>query len=72
MCEGEARLRGQLERVMKEHEFNGLLESIKQAGKIRRGKMNAGRIFDILIGDKVEPRREFIQNHTLEVSELDV
>ncbi len=56
---------------MKEHEFNALLESIKQAGKIRRGEMNAGRIFDILMSDKAKLRREFIQNYALDVSELD-
>jgi DNA gyrase subunit B len=29
-------------------------------------------IFATLMGDVVEPRREFIQNHALEVSNLDV
>ncbi len=29
-------------------------------------------IFNILMGDKVEPRREFIQNNALEVTELDI
>ncbi len=32
----------------------------------------ADDIFTTLMGDKVEPRREFIQKHALEVSELDV
>jgi DNA gyrase subunit B len=32
----------------------------------------ADDLFVTLMGDKVEPRREFIQNHALEVSELDV
>ena len=32
----------------------------------------ADDMFTTLMGDKVEPRREFIQNHALEVSELDV
>jgi len=34
--------------------------------------LEADDIFTILMGDKVEPRREFIQNHALEVTELDV
>ena len=29
-------------------------------------------IFTVLMGDKVEPRRDFIQNHALEVTELDI
>jgi len=32
----------------------------------------ADEIFSLLMGDKVEPRREFIQNNALEVTELDI
>lgn len=33
---------------------------------------DADDIFTTLMGEKVEPRREFIQNHALEVKELDI
>ena len=32
----------------------------------------ADSIFRVLMGDHVEPRREFIEKHALEVKELDV
>ena len=32
----------------------------------------ADDLFRILMGDKVEPRREFIEKHALDVKELDV
>jgi DNA gyrase subunit B len=32
----------------------------------------ADEIFRVLMGDHVEPRREFIEKHALEVRELDV
>jgi DNA gyrase subunit B len=32
----------------------------------------ADEMFRILMGDKVEPRREFIEKHALEVRNLDV
>jgi DNA gyrase subunit B len=33
---------------------------------------NADQIFSMLMGDSVEPRREFIENHAREVTNLDV
>jgi DNA gyrase subunit B len=32
----------------------------------------ADNMFRILMGDKVEPRREFIEKYALDISELDV
>ena len=34
--------------------------------------VDTDEIFTVLMGDEVEPRREFIQNHALEVSSLDI
>ncbi|MGI9570885.1 MAG: DNA gyrase, partial [Desulfobulbia bacterium] len=34
--------------------------------------VEADIIFTILMGDKVEPRREFIQSNALQVRELDI
>jgi len=34
--------------------------------------VEADKIFTILMGDEVEPRREFIQQHAKEVANLDV
>ena len=34
--------------------------------------IEADRLFSILMGDKVEPRREFIIEHAKEVKELDI
>ena len=36
---------------MKEQEFTKLVESIKQAGKIRRGEMLPGRVFEVQPAD---------------------
>jgi DNA gyrase subunit B len=34
--------------------------------------MDADETFTILMGEEVEPRRDFIQNNALEVSVLDI
>jgi DNA gyrase subunit B len=34
--------------------------------------VQADEIFTILMGDEVEPRREFIQEHAKDVTELDI
>jgi DNA gyrase subunit B len=34
--------------------------------------VEADDMFTVLMGDKVEPRREFIQHNALEVTELDI
>jgi DNA gyrase subunit B len=34
--------------------------------------VRADEMFSVLMGEKVEPRREFIERHALEVEELDV
>jgi DNA gyrase subunit B len=34
--------------------------------------VEADKIFSILMGDEVEPRKEFIQEHAKEVRELDI
>ena len=34
--------------------------------------VEAEEIFSVLMGDQVEPRREFIETHALDVKELDI
>ena len=34
--------------------------------------VRADEMFSVLMGEKVEPRRAFIEHHALEVEELDV
>jgi DNA gyrase subunit B len=34
--------------------------------------VDADEIFTVLMGEEVEPRRDFIQSHALEVSMLDI
>ena len=34
--------------------------------------VEADEVFSVLMGDQVEPRRKFIQDHAKEVQELDV
>jgi putative transcriptional regulator len=49
---------------MKEQDFDDLVKSVKQAGKIRRGKMKASRRFEIKPADIKNIRRKLDQSQS--------
>ena len=46
--------------------------SLTWGPQLERNAIETDRLFSLLMGDEVEPRREFIETHALDVKELDI